>query len=108
MCEEKTVGLVRYPATAAPQGEGSVAKRVTAECVENAVPRGPSLEVTCSWDGVWGDEEPQCECIDYYIEEASACTGWYNIRTSIGNWRYTSYAPQNPCYTICNKGTHRT
>ena len=74
MCEEKTVGLVRYPTTAAPQGEGSVAK-VTAECVENAVPLGPSLEVTCSWDGVWGSKEPQCECIDYYIEEASACTG---------------------------------
>ena len=74
MCEEKTVGLAHYPTTTAPQGEGSI-DMVTVECVENAVPLSPSLEVTCSSDGVWGSETPECKCMESYIEEAGTCTG---------------------------------
>ena len=78
LCEEQKVGLVMYPATAAPQEAGSVTT-VTTRCVENAVQSSDSLDVTCSSGGVWGSasEQPQCRCIDNYIHNnnTGTCTG---------------------------------
>ena len=70
------MGLVLYPETTVDEGAGSVSM-VTTRCVENAVKSSDSLEVSCSSGGVWGDEQPQCECIDDYIPDTDAgtCTG---------------------------------
>ena len=65
------MGLVHYPSTDAPE-QGSVT--VTTECVENAVPTSQSLSVTCNSSGVWGSENPQCECM-YAELDANTCEG---------------------------------
>ena len=44
VCPEQTVGLVRYPATAAPADSSVVT--VTIQCVENTEQSSPSLSVT--------------------------------------------------------------
>ena len=66
MCEAKGVGLVRYPTTLAP-ASGSVT--VTTQCADNAhVINSTSLNVTCTSNGTWVGQTPQCQCDDGYHE----------------------------------------
>ena len=58
-CHAKTVGLVRYPTTLAPD-TGSV--NVTTQCADNAHRTSSSLNVSCTSSGNWSGTTPQCEC----------------------------------------------
>ena len=59
VCEAKSEGLVRYPATLAPTS-GSVT--VTAQCADNAhIRSGSNLSVRCTSTGSWS-RVPQCQC----------------------------------------------
>jgi hypothetical protein len=71
-CPERREGLVVYPATTAPE-EGEVA--VSTQCVENAEPASPSLEVSCLSSGEWRSSEgPQCTCMEDYTEDTNTQT----------------------------------
>ena len=67
-CEAQSVGLVRYPATLAPDSGSTT---VTAQCADNASPT-TSLSVTCHSDGRWSGS-PQCQCHTGY--EAATVNG---------------------------------
>lgn len=71
LCPEQTVGLVQYPATPSPE-DGSIT--VMAECVANAVVLSHNLSVTCNSVGDWGNENPQCKCVESQIDE-NTCSG---------------------------------
>ena len=59
ICEARSVGLVRYPATLAPVvGTDDV----VTQCTENAHETSPSLTVTCTDSGAWSGGTPVCEC----------------------------------------------
>ena len=58
------IGLVHYPTTTAPV-TGSVA--VTTQCADNAHIYSPS-NVTCTSNGSWSGQIPQCECDSNYYE----------------------------------------
>ena len=70
------MGLVRYPATPAPN---SGATTVTAQCADNARRVSSSLSVTCSSTCSWSGS-PQCQCNSGYeeatIEGRQVCLGW--------------------------------
>ena len=57
-CKSMQIGLVSYPETPAPVS-GSTVINIT--CVDYANISG-SPEVTCGSDGLWGPENPRCEC----------------------------------------------
>ena len=58
-CDAQSVGLVRYPATLAPN---SGSHTVTAQCTDNASPTS-SLSVMCQSDGTWpSSNTPKCLC----------------------------------------------
>ena len=62
-CEAQSVGLVRYPATLAPNSGSTT---VTAQCADNARRVSSSLSVTCSSTGSWSGS-PRCQCNDGYV-----------------------------------------
>ena len=77
MCVAQTVGLVHYPPTSAP-ATGSVT--VTVECADNAhIINSTSLNVTCTSNGSWSGETPQCECDKGYhnvnVSRMQMCEG---------------------------------
>ena len=69
------MGLVRYPATTAPN---SGSQTVTAQCADNARRVSSSLSVTCSSTGSWSGS-PRCQCNAGYqtatIEGRQVCLG---------------------------------
>ena len=59
-CQAKREDLAHFPTTLAPI---SGSKPVTTRCADNAHTRtGSSLDVTCSSDGTWSVQIPQCDC----------------------------------------------
>ena len=74
-CEAQSVGLVRYPATLAPDSGSTT---VTAECADNARRVSSSLSVTCSSTGSWSGS-PRCQCNSGYeavtVNEKQICQG---------------------------------
>ena len=63
-CEVQSVGLVRYPATLAPNSGSTT---VFSQCADNARRvSGSSLSVTCSSTGSWSGN-PRCQCNDGYV-----------------------------------------
>ena len=75
-CEAQSVGLVRYPATLAPNSGSTT---VFAQCADNARRVGSSsLSVTCSSTGSWSGS-PQCQCNDGYaavtVNNRQICQG---------------------------------
>ena len=74
-CEAQTVGLVRYPATLAPNSGSTT---VTAQCADNARRVSSSLSVTCNSTGSWFGS-PRCQCNAGYdavtVEERQVCLG---------------------------------
>ena len=75
LCEAQSVGLVRYPATTAPNSGSTT---VTAECADNAHRVSSSISVTCSSTGSWSGN-PWCQCNSGYdeatIEGRQVCLG---------------------------------
>ena len=76
-CEEKVVGLVRYPTVSAPD---SSSKSVITQCVDNAhVRSGSSLRVRCTSRGTWSSGSPECECDEGYrpvpVGDRQKCEG---------------------------------
>ena len=69
------MGLVRYPATTAPN---SGSQTVTVQCADNARRVRSSLSVTCSSTGSWSGS-PRCQCNSGYgeatIEGRQVCLG---------------------------------
>ena len=66
MCEGRSDGLVRYPTTLAPVS-GSVT--VTTQCADNAhTINSTSPNVTCTSNGSWSGQTPQCQCHEGYYE----------------------------------------
>ena len=76
LCERMSNCLVRYPATLAPVSNVVV---LTAECADNAHRTSSSLSLTCSHNGQWSSDSPQCECDsgyqEVYINGRSVCKG---------------------------------
>ena len=74
-CEAQSVGLVRYPATPAPNSGSTT---VTAQCADNAHRVSSSLSVTCSSTGSWSGS-PRCQCNAGYqiatIDGRQVCLG---------------------------------
>ena len=75
VCPAQSVGLVRYPATLAPNSGSTT---VAAECADNARRVSSSLTVTCSSTGGWSGS-PQCHCNTGYqtaiIDGRHVCLG---------------------------------
>ena len=66
MCGALSEGLIHYPTTLAPVN-GSVT--VTTQCADNAhIFNSTSLNVTCTSNGSWSGETPQCQCDEGYHE----------------------------------------
>ena len=61
-CKSMQTGLVLYNETAAPVSDP---RNIDITCVDNADVFG-SQEVTCDSDGMWGSQNPVCECNDGY------------------------------------------
>ena len=63
LCPGKGVGLVRFPATPAPN------LSVETSCADNASPSsGSGLFVECFWNGRWSTGDPVCICNTGYRE----------------------------------------
>ena len=63
LCPGKSVGLVRFPATPAPN------LSVETSCADNASPSSAySLFARCLWNGRWSTEDPVCICNRGYRE----------------------------------------
>ena len=75
VCPAQSVGLVRYPATTAPE---SGSRTVIAQCADNARRVSSSLSVTCRSTGSWSGS-PQCQCNTGYravnFSERQICQG---------------------------------
>ena len=75
MCPAQSVGLVRYPATLAPDSGSTT---VFAQCADNACRVSSSLSVTCSSTGSWSGS-PGCQCNSGYdevtVEGRQVCLG---------------------------------
>ena len=75
VCPAQSMGLVRYPATTAPE---SGSRTVIAQCADNARRVSSSLSVTCSSTGSWSGS-PRCQCNSGYdevtIEGRQVCLG---------------------------------
>ena len=63
VCQGRTVGLVRYPTTLAPDS-GLV--YIHTDCADNAHRISSTLSVTCSFRGHWGGAVPECQCDSGY------------------------------------------
>ena len=64
ICPARSVGLVRYPATLAPDvGTDDV----ITQCTENAHETSASLTVACTDSGAWSGGTPVCECDTGYV-----------------------------------------
>ena len=64
VCPERSVGLVRYPATLAPASGSTL---VTTQCADNTRRISSSLSVSCTSTGTWSGV-PQCFCNPGYRE----------------------------------------
>ena len=77
LCYAKNEGLVRYPTRVAPDSESI---NIRTQCADNAhIIAGSSLDVTCTFTGIWSGTTPQCDCNDGYreatVNHAQLCEG---------------------------------
>ena len=70
-CKSKQNKLVLYPETAAPV---SGSRNIDITCVPNA-DVCDSPPVTCDSDGMWGSQNPRCECSGGYEDRGTECRG---------------------------------
>ena len=74
-CKSMQTGLVLYPETPAPvSGSSNDPTDIDITCVPNADVFG-SPQVTCGSDGMWGPQNPRCECRAGYEDRGTECRG---------------------------------
>ena len=74
-CKSMQNKLVLYPETPAPvSGSSNDPTDIDITCVPNATVCG-SPQVTCDSDGMWGPQNPRCECNGGYEDRETECRG---------------------------------